>query len=440
MMKPHLVTVALTLAAAHAWAEAPAGGNVDAQLIKQGEYLSRAADCVACHTAKDGKPYAGGLPFDTPIGTVYSTNITPDKETGIGDYSYEDFDRAVRHGVGKGVGSLYPAMPYTSYAHVSPDDVKALYAYFMHGVTPVKQQNKGTDIPWPLSMRWPLGIWRGLFAPDVANGTASAPGGQQAASGDAEVLRGRYLVEGLGHCSACHTPRGFALQEKASTDADGTAFLSGAVVEGWLAKNLRGDVNSGLGSWSKEDIAAFLKGGRNAHSAAFGGMAQVVQDSTQHMSDADLAAIAAYLKTLAPAGKGDARTLAYSDATGQALRTGSDKSEGAITFLNNCAACHRSTGKGYAETFPQLAQSSTVLSGDPASLIHLVLKGAQMPGTRSAPTQYAMPGFDYRLSDGEVAAVVTFVRNSWGNQASAVTADQVAKVRKEVGAVAAPVR
>ncbi|OZI67225.1 cytochrome c [Bordetella genomosp. 11] len=440
MMKPHLIAAAFTLAATQAWAQAPAAGNADAQMIKQGEYLSRAADCVACHTVPGGKPYAGGLPFETPIGTVYSSNITPDKDTGIGGYSYEDFDRAVRHGVGKGTGNLYPAMPYTSYAHIRPDDVKALYAYFMHGVAPVSQQNKDADIPWPLSMRWPLGIWRALFAPDVAAEPAPGADEQAAAAGGAEVLRGRYLVEGLGHCSACHTPRGFALQEKASTDADGPEFLSGGVVEGWLAKDLRGDVNSGLGGWSKEDIVAFLKSGRNAHSAAFGGMAQVVQDSTQYMSDADLNAIAAYLKTLKPADKEGAPKLAYNDATGQALRTGGDKSDGAITFLNNCAACHRSSGKGYTETFPQLAQSSTVLSKDPASLIHLVLKGAQMPGTRSAPTAYAMPGFDYRLTDAEVAAVVTFVRNSWGNQAPAVSADQVAKVRKEVGAEPAPVR
>jgi mono/diheme cytochrome c family protein len=439
MKKPHLVAIALTLAVGNAWAQTPRDGNVDAQLIKHGEYLSRAGDCIACHTATNGKPFAGGLPLESPIGTIYSTNITPDKETGIGNYSFEDFDRAVRQGIGKN-GSLYPAMPYTSYANITPDDMKALYAYFMHGVTPVKQQNKDTEIPWPLSMRWPLGIWRAMFAPDAATG-GSAPAGQQAAAGgDAQVLRGRYLVEGLGHCSTCHTPRGFALQEKASTDAEGKEFLSGAVVEGWLAKNLRGDVNSGLGDWSKEDIVAFLKSGRNAHSAAFGGMSQVVEDSTQHMTDADLDAIAAYLKTLSPADKGEASKLAYSDATGQALRKGSDKSDGAITFLNNCNACHRSTGKGYTETFPQLAQSSTVLSPDPTSLIHIVLKGAQMPGTRSAPTEYAMPGFDYRLTDTEVADVVTFVRNSWGNKAGAVTADQVAKIRKDVGAAPAPVR
>lgn len=439
MMKPHFIAAALTLAVSSAWAQAPGDSNVDGQLIKHGEYLSRAADCVACHTATNGKPYAGGLPLESPIGTIYSTNITPDKETGIGDYSFEDFDRAVREGVGKN-GSLYPAMPYTSYANITPDDMKALYAYFMHGVTPVGQQNKETEIPWPLSMRWPLGIWRAMFAPDVATGSVPAAAGQASAAGDAEVLRGRYLVEGLGHCSACHTPRGFALQEKASTDADGHEFLSGAVVEGWLAKNLRGDVNSGLGNWSKEDIVAFLKSGRNAHSAAFGGMSQVVEDSTQHMTDADLNAIAAYLKTLAPVDKAGASKLAYSEATGQALRKGGDKSDGAITFLDNCAACHRSTGKGWSETFPQLAQSSTVLSADATSLIHIVLKGAQMPGTKSAPTEYAMPGFDYRLTDTEIANVVTFVRNSWGNKASAVTPEQVAKIRKDVGAAPAPAR
>jgi mono/diheme cytochrome c family protein len=224
MNNPHLIAIALTLAAGNAWAQAPRDGNVDAQLIKHGEYLSRAADCVACHTATNGKPYAGGLPLESPIGTIYSTNITPDKETGIGNYSFADFDRAVREGVGKN-GSLYPAMPYTSYANITPDDMKALYAYFMHGVTPVKQQNKDTEIPWPLSMRWPLGIWRAMFAPDVATGGSPAAGQQAAAGGDAQVLRGRYLVEGLGHCSTCHTPRGFALQEKASTDAEGNEFL-----------------------------------------------------------------------------------------------------------------------------------------------------------------------------------------------------------------------
>ncbi|KAG1442479.1 hypothetical protein G6F57_018396 [Rhizopus arrhizus] len=191
-------------------------------------------------------------------------------------------------------------MPYPAYAKVTPDDVKALYAYFMHGVEPVKQENKYTDISWPMSMRWPLTVWRWMFAPDVVSGPAASD--LKGADREA-LLRGQYLVEGLGHCSTCHTPRGFALQEKALSAADGSAFLSGGEVEGWLAKNLRGDATDGLGNWTKEDIAVFLKSGRNGHSAAFGGMAQVVEDSTQHLSDADLNAIAVYLKSLPPVNK-----------------------------------------------------------------------------------------------------------------------------------------
>lgn len=410
--------------------QAPAANDPQAQLVRQGEYLARAADCAACHTAPKGKPFAGGLPIASPIGTIYSTNITPDKDTGIGNYSLEDFDKAVRHGVAKNGDTLYPAMPYTSYAKVRPADVKALYAYFMSGVQPVAQANKAADIPWPMSMRWPLSIWRKMFAPAVVADAASTD--------NDPISRGRYLVEGLGHCSACHTPRGFALQEKALTD-DSTAFLSGGVVDNFLAKNLRGDVTDGLGNWSEGDITAFLKGGRNDHSAAFGGMTDVVQHSTQYMNDDDLTAIAKYLKTLKPVDP-NAKALAYDDTVARALRTGTDKSNGALTFLDNCAACHRSTGKGYTQTFPTLALSSTVNSADPTSLIHIVLRGGQMPWTKSAPTQYAMPGFDDRLTDQDVADVLTFVRSSWGNKAPAVTAAQVAKVRKDVGAAAQPQR
>jgi mono/diheme cytochrome c family protein len=413
-----------------AGAQTPAANDPQAQLVRQGEYLARAADCAACHTAPGGKPFAGGLPIASPIGTIYSTNITPDKDTGIGNYSLEDFDKAVRHGIAKNGSTLYPAMPYTSYAKVRPADVKALYAYFMNGVQPVAQANKATDIPWPMSMRWPLSIWRRMFAPPVVADAASTD--------NDPVSRGRYLVEGLGHCSACHTPRGFALQEKALTD-DSTAFLSGGVVDNFLAKNLRGDVTDGLGNWSEGDITAFLKGGRNDHSAAFGGMSDVVRHSTQHMNDDDLAAVAKYLKTLKPVDP-NAKALAYDETAAKALRAGSDKSNGALTFIDNCAACHRSTGKGYTQTFPTLALSSTVNSADPTSLIHIVLRGAQMPSTKSAPTHYAMPGFDDRLTDQDVADVLTFVRTSWGNKAPAVTAAQVAKVRKDVGAAPQPRR
>lgn len=411
-------------------AVAPNADDAQAQLIQRGEYLARVADCVACHTAPNGKPFAGGLPIASPVGKIYSTNITPDKDTGIGNYTLEDFDNALRHGIAKNGSTLYPAMPYPSYAKVHPTDVKALYAYFMHGVQPVSQANKAPDIPWPLSMRWPLSIWRRMFAPAVAN--------DQAPVGNDPVSRGRYLVEGLAHCGACHTPRGFAFQEKGLTD-DSPAFLSGGVVDGYLAKNLRGDINDGLGNWTQADIVAFLKGGRNDHSAAFGGMADVVQHSTQHVSDDDLTAIAKYLKTLKPVDP-NAKALAYDDTVYKALRSGTDRSNGALTFIDNCAACHRSTGKGYTQTFPSLALSSAVNSTDPTSLIHIVLRGGEMPWTKSAPTHYAMPGFDDRLTDQDVADVLTFVRSSWGNKAPAVSAAQVAKVRKETRAAPQPQR
>ncbi|WP_156116531.1 cytochrome c [Massilia sp. 9096] len=400
---------------------ADVAAGADPQLVQRGAYLARAGDCIACHTTAGGKPFAGGLALATPIGTVYSSNITPDKAHGIGDYTLADFDQALRHGVRKDGVSLYPAMPYPSYAKLQPADVQALYAYFMHGVAAQPTPNRAVGIPWPLSMRWPLRVWRAKFAPAVA------PSAPQPAAAD-QVARGRYLVEGLGHCGACHTPRGVTLQEKSLTDSS-SDFLAGAIVDGYLANNLRGDVRDGLGAWSEQDIVQFLKSGRNGHSAAFGGMADVVANSTQHLSDADLHAIASYLKTLKPVQAGQTAP-AYSNATYQALRTGADKSEGALDFLNNCAACHRTSGKGYKETFPTLALSPTVNANDPSSLISIVLQGGAMPGTTTAPTEFAMPAFGARLSDAEVASVLTFVRGSWGNHAPAVTASMVAKIRK----------
>ncbi|WP_375542638.1 c-type cytochrome, partial [Paraburkholderia sp. CNPSo 3272] len=213
-----VLSMAFALLTAHA---ANSTANpADPALVAHGEYLARAGDCIACHTTQGGKPFAGGLKFDTPIGAIYSTNITPDANTGIGKWSYDDFAKAVRQGVRPNGDTLYPAMPYPSYARLSDDDMKALYAYFMHGVGPVQAQNRAVDIPWPLSMRWPLGAWRVLFAPKV-----------QAFDGshynDAIVARGAYLVQGLGHCGACHTPRARTMQELALTDLEGDDFLAG---------------------------------------------------------------------------------------------------------------------------------------------------------------------------------------------------------------------
>lgn len=391
-------------------------------LVKQGGYLARAGDCVACHTAKGGKPFAGGLAMETPIGVIYSTNITPDK-TGIGDYSFEDFDQAVRHGVAKNGSTLYPAMPFPSYARVSDADMQALYAYFMQGVAPVAQANKDSDIPWPLSMRWPLTAWRWMFAPKVEV--------QQPNIGaDPVVSRGAYLVEGLGHCGACHTPRALTMQEKALSANDGSSFLSGsAPLEGWIAKSLRGDHKDGLGSWSEEQLVQFLKTGRSDRSAVFGGMSDVVVHSMQYMSQDDLTAIARYLKSL-PANDPADQPHAYDKQVAEALWKGDDSKPGAAVYIDNCAACHRTDGHGYTRVFPALAGNPVLQSEDATSLIHIVLKGGTLPATHTAPSTFTMPAFAWRLSDQEVADVVNFIRTSWGNQGSKVKAGDVADLRK----------
>lgn len=394
----------------------------ETDLVKQGEYLARAGDCVACHTAKGGKPFAGGLPMETPIGTLYSTNITPDK-TGLGDYSFEDFDQAVRHGVAKNGSTLYPAMPYPSYARVSESDMQALYAYFMKGVEPVAQVNKDSDIPWPLSMRWPLAGWRWMFAPKVEDYKAQA-------GADPVISRGAYLVEGLGHCGACHTPRALTMQEKSLSASDGSAFLSGsAPLEGWIAKSLRGDHKDGLGSWSEEQLVQFLKTGRSDRSAVFGGMSDVVVHSMQYMSEEDLTAIARYLKTL-PAVDPKDQPHQYDKQVADALWKGDDSKPGASVYIDNCAACHRTDGHGYTRVFPALAGNPVLQTADATSLINIVLNGGTLPATHTAPSTFTMPAFAWRLSDQEVADVVSFVRGSWGNKGAPVKASDVANVRK----------
>ena len=392
-------------------------------LIQQGEYLARAGDCVACHTAKGGKPFAGGLAMETPIGLIYSTNITPDK-SGIGDYSFEDFDKAVRHGIAKNGSTLYPAMPYPSYARVNQADMQALYAYFMSGVKPVAQENQAVDIPWPMSMRWPLAMWRWMFAPAVEDFT---PVAQQ----DPVVSRGAYLVEGLGHCGACHTPRALTMQEKALSATDGSTFLSGsAPLESWIAKNLRGDHKDGLGSWNEAQLVQFLKTGRSDRSAVFGGMSDVIVHSMQYMSEADLTAIARYLKSLPAVDSAD-KPHQYDPAVADALWNGDDSKRGAAVYIDNCAACHRTDGNGYTRVFPALAGNPVLQSEDQTSLIHIVLKGATLPATHTAPSTFTMPAFDWRLSDQEVADVVNFIRTSWGNQAGEVKATDVKGLRSD---------
>src|SRR5580692_10804947 len=254
----------------------------------KGEYLARAGDCVSCHSTPGGKAFAGGLRMGTPMGVIYSTNITPDPDTGIGNYSLADFDRAVRSGIAKDGHHLYPAMPYPSYAKISNEDVQALYTFFMKDVPPVKQANKPNEIPWYLSPRWPLAIWNTIFA---GSGPYEARAGR-----DAAWNRGAYLVEGLGHCGACHSPRGWAFQEKALDDGS-SAYLQGAELDAWSAPNLRGDLRTGLGGWSQDDIVSLLKSGHNNNVVAFGSMLDVV-NSTPYLSDEDIGAMASFIKSL----------------------------------------------------------------------------------------------------------------------------------------------
>lgn len=408
----------------------PQEGSADmAKLIDDGRYVAVTGDCIACHTAKNGTDYAGGLGIASPIGTIYSTNITPDKETGIGDYSLDDFDRAVRHGITPNGDSLYPAMPYPSYARMTDDDVKALYAYFMHEVKPVHQENKAADIPWPMSMRWPLAIWRKTFAP-ASDTPPTIPASSN--ENDSLISRGAYLVEGAGHCGTCHTPRASTMQEKALDNSSQLYLSGGQIIDGWLAVNLRGNNADGLGRWSVQDIIDTLKTGRNPHAAVIGSpMNDVVTHSTQHMTDNDLKAIAVYLKSLSPS-PNDPSSYQEDETTAKALQSGQNINRGAQLYVDNCAACHRTDAKGYTKAFPAIAGNPTVLAADPTSLIHVILKGSAMASTETRPSNLGMPGFDWRLSDDEVAQLATFARQSWGNHASAVSASEVANIRKTV--------
>ncbi|STQ47100.1 cytochrome c [Ewingella americana] len=397
---------------------AHADSDVAAQ-IKHGEYLARAGDCAACHTAPGGKPFAGGLKMMTPVGAIYASNITPDKLTGIGSYSEQDFSRALRQGIAQDGHHLYPAMPYPSFNKITDSDTRDLYLYFTQQVVPVAQTNRPSDIPFPLNIRWPLAVWNQVFLQQKPY--YSDP--KQTANWN----RGAYLVQGLGHCGSCHTPRGVGFQEKA-LDNGNRAYLSGGTLDGWHAPNLRGDATTGLGQWTEGDITQFLQQGHTPRSTAFGSMVEVVQDSTQYLTDADRQAIAVYLKSL-PA-DGQFRVQVNNSATAQALEKGDLAATGAQLYMDNCADCHLASGQGEKNKYPQLAQNPVVVSADPSSMINIVLRGAHSPVTVTSGKGAKMPAFADRLEDQEVADVVNFIRNGWGNQAERVSAAQVKAMRK----------
>ncbi|MFI3014193.1 c-type cytochrome [Klebsiella aerogenes] len=381
---------------------------------QRGRYLATLADCAACHSVSKTAPYSGGLKIQTPVGAIFSTNITPDKRTGIGNYSYEDFSRAVREGIGKKGKPLYPAMPYPSFSRIEDQDMLDLYTYFMNDVTPVSLENKKTTLPWPLSIRWPLHFWRWFFT--------ETPENLAQQNADPQWQRGAYLVQGPGHCGACHTPRGLALQEKALNESE-NGWLSGGKVDTWFAPPLTQDKRTGLGEWSSDDIITFLSTGTNKHATAFGPMAEVVTRSTSQFTDADLAAIARYLKSLSTTPSSPQLKPAVSR---EAL------TPGASLYADNCSACHQSAGEGYPGIYPALSGNPAVQSHDPSSVISLLLEGGQPPSLRGGADDDVMPDFSSQLSDEQIADILNYIRNSWGNAAAEVNEKQVSDIRKSL--------
>lgn len=375
--------------------------------IIRGHYQAILGDCVACHSEPGGKPLAGGAPLETPFGPLVPPNITPDHDTGIGKWSEADFKAMMRTGIGHDGIRLYPAMPYPAYTKMSDQDVSDLWKY-LQTVEPVNNQVVANQLPFPFNIRLSLLGWNllnfseGEFKPDMTKPEA--------------WNRGAYLVQGAGHCSTCHTPKNIL-----GADDDGQ-YLQGGSLQGWLAPDITGSMHTGLGSWSNEQIVAYLKTGANDKTIASGPMREAIENSTSKMDDADLEAIAEYLKSLP--GKED-------QATGSVPVTDPRMVAGGAVYRDNCSACHGSNGAGAMPLFPALAGNQIVQQPNTDTLSHVVLAGSQGAATSEKPTAPSMPSFAWRLSDDQVADVLTYVRNSWGNAASPVDAATVKKHRGE---------
>ncbi len=377
--------------------------------VERGKYLAAAGDCESCHTDQGGARYAGGRAIPTPFGVIYSRNITPDRADGIGDWSDDDFYRALHEGVSRDGSRLYPAFPYPWYTKMTRADSDALKAY-LDTLDPVRQPVPSNHLKWPLGWRSLLAVWDKMFLKPgefVADQSKSA-----------EWNRGAYLVEGAGHCTACHSPKNFLGAVK-----KGDAF-NGGQGEDWLAPDLTGRALGGVAEWSVDDIAAFLKNGVNARTRATGPMAEVVEMSTSHLTDDDLKSIAMYLRDL-PNGA--------SAAPKATARASSENARGRDLYIDsNCGACHMENGAGQPDLFPPLKGSAIAQSPDPATAIHLVLSGSKSAATPGNPNDFAMPAFGGKLSDDEVAALLSYVRGAWGNQAGPVSASDVASVRHQI--------
>jgi mono/diheme cytochrome c family protein len=375
-------------------------------LIQRGRYLADIGDCGACHTLPgSGALLAGGRPVETPFGTLLAPNITPDPETGIGAWTDDEFVNSLTKGTGRNGTYLYPAMPYTYMTKITSEDALAIRAY-LNTIPAVRNPVQPNQLPFPFDVRASLVAWNALnFRP----GDFEPVAGKSAAWN-----RGAYLVEGLAHCGLCHTPK-----NPVGGDETSKRF-QGYLLQGWFAPDITNDKRRGIGNWSVDDIVTYLRSGHNRFTAASGPMAEAIMDSTSKFTDEDLTAIATYLKD-----------QPVPNATDEVvdLDAGVMKS-GSAVYADQCAACHASDGSGIEGLFPMLKGSALVQSIDPSSVLHVVLRGARSAATDPAPTAPAMPSFGWTLTDFEVAAVATYVRNAWGNRAPSVDAATVTKTRQ----------
>jgi mono/diheme cytochrome c family protein len=390
-------------------AQAPAPSPAT-QVLLRGEYLARAGDCVACHTEPNGRPFAGGRAMPTPFGNLYVPNITPDDETGIGQWSAEEFYRMMHTGVSRDGTLLYPAMPFASYTKVTRDDCDAIYAYLM-SVQPVRQRNRPHELRFPYNKRDLLLGWRALYFKEGEY----VPDPQQSAQWN----RGAYLVQGLGHCSMCHTA-----VNALGGSSESQAFEGGMIPnQNWYAPSLTSNREAGLGEWSIKDIVDLLQVGVSNRATVYGPMAEVVYNSLQYMTDADAEAMAVYLKALPQRDSEPPPTSQARLVQPTVMETGRN------VYVAQCAMCHGTEGKGQPPHFPPLAGNQSITMASPVNSIRMVLNGGYPPGTRKNPRPYGMPPFAHVLNDEQAAAVVTYIRVAWENSGTPVTAAQVTPLR-----------
>lgn len=381
-------------------------GSHDFASVSHGRYLVQAGDCEACHTVQGGAPFAGGRPVPTPFGVIYSDNITPDRDTGIGTWTDEDFYKAMHNGLDRQGRHLFPAFPYPWFTRLNRADVHDIKAY-LDTVAPVRQVNRQPELPWPVSSRHSMAVWDTLY---FKPGTYVYRHDKSP-----EWNRGAYLVQGVGHCGACHSGKNVL------GAADQQHPLQGGFAEDVYAPNLGQGNDDGLSRWSEQDIVDYLHTGRSRQATAAGPMAEAVEQSTQNLSQADLHAIALYLK-----GVQGPQADRPSTPDVQVMRDGSG------LYADQCTGCHMENGSGEPGVFPALRGNNSVMAAKPDTIIATVLKGARLPSTRAAPTALAMPAFAEKLDDEQIAALVTYIRNAWGNHGSAVSASDVGDLRKRL--------